>query len=158
MGDDQAPEMEITRGYVELSLAEAERAGNGQQVRLLRSWLDQHEGAVAFIAGAKLRDAELAAVEVERDALWDQAQVAHLAIEKLREERTRLRAFAGSILEGGWDVPDYEDVWTLGQKHGLFVRIPGGFDPERHHDATGCLDRGDDFFRLAWEPEGSGGC
>ena len=72
-------------------------------------------------------------------------------------ELERLRAFAGDMIESSWGGPDDEDVWTAGEKHGLFVKIPGGFDPEKHHDHSGCAEPGDDFYRLAWEPEAAAG-
>lgn len=84
------PEMEVTRGWVEMALSWARANGDGQQVRLLQSWLEAQDDCVT-----NLRRAEKA--ERERDGLK------RLALGEDRHDPLAMGRVQDSILQEATD-------------------------------------------------------
>lgn len=109
-------------------------------------------------------EADLARVTEERDDYRDSAKKVlaeecptdehHCAcVPTLRAENAQLRAFAEKIVEETcWGVYssdlDGGTVQDIALKCGVICEVPGGFDPEQHHDATGACEPGDTFYEF----------
>lgn len=87
-----APIMALTKGYVELSLQEAERAGNEQQVRLLRSWLEAQEDAVTLSLAGRRKDAEIERLRSEKEVALQSKDRHKARAQYVEAENKRLQA------------------------------------------------------------------
>lgn len=79
--------------------------------------------------------------------------IGHQSTLRLIAEVERLRTFSQWIMESECWGLDGGDVQDKALELGIIKAEPGGFDPERHHDATGCCEPGDTFYRVAWADE-----
>jgi hypothetical protein len=71
-----------------------------------------------------------------------------------REERDRLRRFAETMMQDAWSGGcDGGDVQDAAEQQGVIVPVEGGYDPEKHHDPSGCCEPGDTFYVMAWNDE-----
>ena len=91
---------------------------------------------------------------MERDqATYLGALDANKHIAELEAEVERLRKFAEHALGQycwGYAEPDGADLQEEAERLGLIVEVEGGFDPEKHHDNTGCAEPGCGWYEVAW--------
>lgn len=84
----EQPEMEITRGWVELARKWARANGDGQQVRLLDSWLERQDDCVVLSQPAStVGSRAVERLTGERDAEKARAEAAEARVAELEAER-----------------------------------------------------------------------
>jgi len=66
------------------------------------------------------------------------------------ERCVKREAFVEWFFSDFWNrgVPDEYEAQDKAVECGILKPIPGGFDPNEHHDASGCAEPGDEFFEF----------
>jgi len=124
---------------------DAVRRNARQELDILLEEFDAH--------GAMLLEFVRLGAHPEEDVVAFAERHAREAVERDRSKRD---AFLDWYFDCFWDsTPDEIEVQEKATELGLLVKV--AYDPEEHHDATGCCEGGDDFYEYTFRARGGDG-